>query len=70
MRARDNKGEKVIKKNEVTTEFLNSVGINPFAVDLVVESFDKVSGATPSGVSFIRKGIRITLEKEAVLQQG
>ncbi len=57
---------KIIKKGEVESQFLHEVGINPWAVDLLTESFNRVREATPNGVSFVRKGIRVTLEHEAL----
>ena len=56
----------MIKAGEVTEQFLNEAGINPFAVKLVAESFNKVAEATPKGVSFCFNGVRITLEKQSI----
>lgn len=56
----------MIIKDKVDLQFLKEVGINPFAVKLLTESFNKVAEATPEGVSFIFNDIRITLVKETL----
>lgn len=52
------------KIGEVSGQLLNECGVNPFAMTLLVESFEKLDG----GLSFCYRGkkklVRVTLEIE------
>jgi len=59
--------EKKITTSELSLKILHDGGLNPWAVQLLTESFNKIKFALPpEGVSFVFNNVRIQLKSEPI----